>query len=171
MLKTSKIVLAFLIIERTHMILDWLLREKRIPGDTVDLVLEKDIDPEYSSDHARNLIYGIYLHKSNKLLGTCDLRVGMNEELYFSGNIGYRIYESNRGHHYAYYACEMLFDIAKDDYAMDKLIITCSPDNIPSRKTLEKLGGTLLEVAEVPSNHWLYKRGETIKNIYEYILK
>ena len=31
------------------MILDWLLREKRIPGDKVDLVLEKDIDPEYSS--------------------------------------------------------------------------------------------------------------------------
>ncbi len=152
------------------MLFKWFTSEKRIYGDVVDLVLERNIEPEYSSDHARNLIYSIYLHDSKKLLGTCDLRVGMNDELYYSGNIGYRIYEPNRGHHYAYYACLLLFDIAKDEYAMDKLIITCSPENIPSRKTLEKLGGNLLEVKDVPTSHWLYKRGETMKNIYEYIL-
>ena len=152
------------------MFLSWLWNDKKIEGDIVDLYLEENIPPERSSDHARNLVYAIYVHDSNKLVGTCDLRVGMNDELYYAGNIGYRIYEGSRGHHYAYHACLMLFDIAKD-YDMDKLIITCSPDNIPSKKTLEKLDGTLLEVTDVPRYHWLYKRGETVKNIYEYILK
>lgn len=152
------------------MLLKWLLKEKRIYGEVVDLVLERDVEPEDSSDGARNLIYSIYLHDTKKLLGTCDLRIGMNDELYYAGNIGYRIYEPNRGHHYAYYACIMLFDIAREEYAMDKLIITCSPDNLPSKKTLEKLNGSLLEVTDVPSWHYLYKRGETIKNIYQYIL-
>ena len=53
---------------------------------------------------------------------------------------------------------------------MTELIITCSPDNIPSRRTLEKLGGTLLETANVPEDHWLYQRGEKVKNIYRYDL-
>ena len=53
---------------------------------------------------------------------------------------------------------------------MDKLIITCSPDNIASKKTLIKLGGQLLETCDVPSDHWLYLRGETVKEIYLFKL-
>ena len=50
-------------------------------------------------------------------------------------------------------------------------LLTCSPDNTPSKKTLEKLGGVLKENVDVPAWHWLYKRGETNKNIYYYSLK
>ena len=42
--------------------------------------------------------------------------------------------------------------------------------NIASKKTLQKLGGQLLETVEVPAGHWLYQRGETVKNIYRFLL-
>ena len=41
-----------------------------------------------------------------------------------------------------------------------------SPENTASRRTIEKLGGELLETVEVPEDHWLYERGELVKNIY-----
>ena len=50
------------------MLLKWLLKEKRIYGDVVDLVLERNVEPEDSSDGARNLIYSIYLHDSKKTI-------------------------------------------------------------------------------------------------------
>lgn len=53
---------------------------------------------------------------------------------------------------------------------MHDLLITCSPDNIASCKTLEKLHGKYIEKVDVPENHWLYARGETIKLIYRFIL-
>ena len=94
----------------------------------------------------------------------------MNDMLYYAGNIGYHVYERYRGNGYAYKACLELFKIAKNVYHMDKLIITCSPDNIASKKTLIKLGGQLLETCDVPKDHWLYLRGETVKEIYLFKL-
>lgn len=150
---------------------DFLFRkEKRIEGKEIDLVIENLVEASRSSDECENVYYGIYLHHTGKRIGNCDLRVGMNEELYYAGNIGYRIDPPYRGHHYALQACQLIFDVARNEYDMDRLIITCSPDNTASRKTLEQLHGELLEVTLVPESHWLYKRGETIKNIYEYKL-
>ena len=99
-------------------------------------------------------------------IGECDLRLGMDEELYYAGNIGYRIYDGFRGHHYAYHACKLLLQIAKEEYHFRKVIITCSPDNIASDKTIQSLHAELLQTVNVPKHHWLYRRGEKVKNIY-----
>ena len=114
--------------------------------------------------------YSIVLHNSQTVVGDCDLRVGMNDELYYAGNIGYNIIYNYRGNGYAYEACRLLFEVAKEKFHMKELIITCSPDNIASRKTLERLSGVYCETTPVPSSHWLYKRGEMVKNIYRYTL-
>ena len=53
---------------------------------------------------------------------------------------------------------------------LHELLITCSPENIASRLTLERLGGELVETVPVPRCHWLYARGETWKNIYRFQL-
>ena len=140
-------------------------RNKMIAGRVVDLYEETDT---YRRDC---VYYGIYLHGRREKIGECDLRFGQSEELYYAGNIGYRIYMPYRGHGYAYEACLVLFQIAKEKYHISDLIITCSPENIASRKTLEKLNGTLVEEnTEVPAWHWIYQRGETRKNIYRYFL-
>lgn len=33
--------------------------------------------------------------------GTCDLRIGYNDNLYYGGHIGYRVFPEYRGNHYA----------------------------------------------------------------------
>ncbi|MBE6109656.1 MAG: GNAT family N-acetyltransferase [Erysipelotrichaceae bacterium] len=149
-----------------------LFRKNRITeGDPVDLKLESHREPSFSNNYVPSDIYGIFLHGSSMRIGECDIRLGMNEELYYAGNIGYRIYEPYRGHGYAYEAAKMLMRIAREIHGFDEIILTCSPDNIASRKTLEKLGGVLVETVNVPSWHWLYKRGETVKQIWRYDLK
>lgn len=149
---------------------DWFGR-KRYEGDPVDLKQEFTRSANAFNNYVPSVIYGIYEHDTDRKVGECDLRLGMNEELYYAGQIGYRVYEAYRGHGYAYYACLILFAIAREEYGMDELLLTCSPENTPSKKTLEKLGGVLKENVDVPAWHWLYKRGETNKNIYYYSLK
>lgn len=72
-------------------------------------------------------------------MGSCDLRIGHNENLYYGGNIGYRVEEAYRGNHYAGKACLLLFELARK-HDLQYLIITCNPDNAASRKTCEYAG-------------------------------
>jgi predicted acetyltransferase len=148
--------------------LEWLRRSRTLPDDPVTLVEEQDIPADSRNSYVPSVLYGIELH--GQRIGDCDLRLGMNEELYYAGNIGYNIQKEYRGHGYAYEACRILFRLARTKYHMEELIITCSPDNLASKKTLQKLGGQLLETVEVPADHWLYQRGETVKDIYRFLL-
>lgn len=139
-------------------------------GQVVDLIETGKEAPSSYNQYAGSVYYEICLHRQTMKIGECDLRIGMNEELYYAGNIGYRIFDGWRGHSYAYEACLILFQIAKNKYHMKELIVTCSPENVASKKTLEKLGGELVETVDVPAWHWLYKRGERVKEIYRFEL-
>ena len=139
-------------------------------GETVDLIEEYRTSPSKANDYVESVYFTIFLHGTTERAGKIDLRIGMNRELYYAGNIGYRVDPAYRGHGYAYEAGRVLFPAARDIFGMKELIITCSPDNEPSRRTLEKLNGILLGTKDVPEDHWLYQRGETVKNIYLYQL-
>ena len=134
-------------------------------GYPVKLV-ETSHEGAYSERDVETVYYNIVL-EDGTIVGKIDLRLGMNDYLYYLGQVGYFIMKSYRGHNYAYYACLIIFEIAKNIFLLDNLIITCSPDNIASRKTLTKLNGTLIETVEVPYNHELYWRDEKIKCIFK----
>lgn len=106
--------------------------------------------------------------------GRCDLRYGHNKQLYYGGNIGYRVYEPYRGNHLALKAAKVLLDHAAEK-DLGYVIITCNPDNEPSRKTLEKLceekRGYLIDCLPLPPDNDMYKRGDREKLIYSYPLK
>ena len=102
-------------------------------------------------------------------IGDCDLRIGHNQNLYFGGNIGYAIDKEYRGHHYAGKACRLLFDLARK-HDLGYVIITCNPDNWPSRKTCEYAGGTLLEICDLPEDNDMYLEGERSKCIFRFEL-
>lgn len=103
--------------------------------------------------------------------GVCDLRIGHNEKLYYGGNIGYRVEEPYRGHHYAGKAVKLLLKLAKK-HELGYVIITCNPDNIASKKTCEYAGGELLEIAELPEdNDMRIEKGETEKCIYKFTVE
>ena len=98
-------------------------------------------------------------------VGETDLRLGYVRNLYFGGNIGYAVKEEHRGNGYAGKACRLVFEIAKR-HGMPHVMISCRADNMPSRRTLEKLGGMLLETRVPASYSSLYRIGEHDPHCY-----
>jgi tagatose 1,6-diphosphate aldolase len=100
------------------------------------------------------------------MAGTVSLRVGDSSDLkiYF-GQVGYNVFPPARGHHYAERACRLLFPLARH-HGLRPLWITTDPDNAPSRRTCERLGGMMIEVVDVPPGHILYARGQRRKCRY-----
>lgn len=139
-----------------------------LQNDEIRLILEKTVEGDAEKEWVPAYHFAICNPDGTKM-GVCDLRIGHNDKLYYGGNIGYRISEEYRGHHYAQKACRLLFELARR-HGLDFLYITCNPDNHPSRKTCEALGGELLEIAELPEDNDMRQEGETEKCIFRFAL-
>ena len=137
-----------------------------LKNDEIQLLLEKAVEGDDEKGWVPAYHFAICDIKGNKM-GVCDLRIGHNEKLYYGGNIGYRIEEEYRGHHYAGKACLLLFELARR-HDLEYVIITCNPDNYASRKTCEYAGGKLIEIVEVPEGNDMRERGEMEKCIYRF---
>ncbi|MBO4384916.1 MAG: GNAT family N-acetyltransferase [Clostridia bacterium] len=140
-----------------------------LESDEVKLVLERAAD----ADPVRKWVPAYYFgvcDKAGNRMGSCDLRVGYSEGLFYGGHIGYAIDEGYRGHHYAAKACELLFELARR-HGMDHLFITCDPGNHASRKTCERLHGTFLGIKALPEdNDMRVNDGETEKCVFRFDL-
>lgn len=101
------------------------------------------------------------------VIGSCDLRIGHNEKTYIGGNIGYRIEEAYRGHHYASKACFLLFKQARK-HGMKKLFITCDPSNLASSRTCELSKGRYLETVAIPKENEMFQEGKRKVKIFEF---
>ena len=140
-----------------------------LKNDEIQLQLEKTVD----GDEKRNWVpaYHFFISSPNGTkMGTCDLRIGYNDNLYYGGHIGQRVFPEYRGNHYAGKACLLLFQLAVK-HNMEYLYITCNPDNYASRKTCEYAGGTLLEITELPEGNEMRENGEFEKCIYQFNLQ
>jgi predicted acetyltransferase len=100
------------------------------------------------------------------MAGAITLRIGRGRdiEMYF-GHVGYNVFPPMRGHHYAERACRLLFPLARQ-HGLRPLWITADPENVPSRRTCQRLGGSLVEIVDVPPAHVLHARGELRKCRY-----
>ncbi len=139
-----------------------------LQNDEINLVLERTADGNEEKWWVPAYHFAICNQDGIKM-GVCDLRIGHNDKLYYGGNIGYRVDEKYRGHHYAGKACLLLFELAKM-HQLEYVIITCNPDNYASRKTCEYAGGELLETVELPADNDMREDGETEKCIFKFIL-
>lgn len=138
-----------------------------LKNEEMKLVLERTA--EGKGEWVPAYYFAICDGKGNKM-GTIDLRIGHNDKLYYGGNIGYRVEEPYRGHHYAGKACLLLFELARQ-HELGYLIITCNSDNYASRKTCEYAGGRLLEIVELPKDSDMrLENGEMEKCIYRFEL-
>ncbi|MBQ0036793.1 MAG: GNAT family N-acetyltransferase [Firmicutes bacterium] len=144
------------------------LFKKRVEGDVVDLVEDYRVNERNSYDGVPTVYYDIYLHGNNVKVGKIELRLSVEGDNIYYGHIGYNIVREHRGHHYAYEACKVLFNIARDEFKLSELVITCSPENVASYKTLKMLNGELVDLVKVPNNHLLYILGEKTKYIFKY---
>lgn len=125
---------------------------------------DEDKEKEYLPAYYFNMVR----HTDDVAVGRCDLRIGYNENIRYGGNIGYEVFEPFRGNRYAAKACKLLFILAKK-HDMDEVFITCSPENIASRKTCEFSGGVLIDILDVPSWHEMYKIGK--RKTCQYIVR
>ncbi|MDQ0875974.1 RimJ/RimL family protein N-acetyltransferase [Paenibacillus sp. V4I3] len=140
-----------------------------IPGKEVDLVISEKVPGDEEKGFVPAYKYNIVRAGSNEITGKIDVRIGSNENLYYGGHIGYSITEKFRGNHFAAKACLLVKQVALA-HGMEKLIITCNPDNFPSRKTCEYIGAKLNVIVELPPHNDMYLEGERQKCIFEWSL-
>jgi tagatose 1,6-diphosphate aldolase len=98
-----------------------------------------------------------------RIVGGIGLRIGTSAEIeMYSGNIGYHVYPPARGRHFAERACRLVLPLARR-HGMERLWITCNPENAASRRTCERLGARLVDIVTIPGDHPFRVRGETAK--------
>ena len=140
------------------------------PGRLIDNDLELILVEKYPGDPAINYVPA-YKFKMRPVdrdeeIGLIELRVGnTNQIIMYGGHIGYSVRLEYRGHRYAARALRLLLPLARS-HGLNALWITCSPDNIASRKTCELAGATLIEIVDLPADTDMYQEGERQKCRY-----
>jgi predicted acetyltransferase len=100
-------------------------------------------------------------------IGHINFRVGRTEHVRLcAGHIGFEVLESYRGHGYAWEACQAIAPFVRSIY--ESVIITCDPDNLPSIRTIERLGARFVDEVAVPPHDPHYLRGSRSKRRYEW---
>lgn len=95
----------------------------------------------------------------NRIIGMIDIRHFLNNYLEkFGGHIGYSVRKSERQKGYAKKMLELALEKCKE-LNINRVLVTCSKDNIPSMKTILSQGGVLeneiLEGERITCRYWI----------------
>lgn len=124
----------------------------------------------FPGDPARGLVP--YYHFRILVAGNIDVghinfRVGDTEHVRrCAGHIGYEIAAAFRGNGFARQACQALAPFVRSFYT--EVTITCDPDNIASRRTIERLGAGYVDEVLVPADDPHYQHGSRFKARYSW---
>lgn len=100
-------------------------------------------------------------------VGHINFRLGDTQHLRtVAGHIGYEVRPASRGNGYAEQACRALAPFVRQ--VREEVIVTADPDNLPSIRTLEKLGARFLDEVPVPPNEIAYRNGSMRKRRYQW---
>ena len=136
--------------------------------DEIMLMLSAEIVENREIGVTDGFTFHIYERKPRRKVGYVSLRLGESPQLYYLGHIGYRIEEPYRGHGYAARACQMIIPLMQE-LQLSSICITANPDNIPSRKTCERIGCELESIVKIPEKYRFVCSGDTDK--CRYILR
>ena len=136
--------------------------------DKISLILSSEIVENREIGVTDGFTFYIYERKPRRKVGYVSLRLGESPQLYYLGHIGYRIEEPYRGHGYAARACQLIIPLMQE-IGLQSVCITANPDNIPSRKTCEKIGCELESIVSIPRQYQFVCSGDTDK--CRYILR
>jgi tagatose 1,6-diphosphate aldolase len=125
-----------------------------------------------AGEPARGLVPAYHfrlLTMSGADVGHINFRVGDTEHVRVcAGHIGFEIAEAFRGRGYARQACRALAPFVRSVYA--SVMITCDPDNLASRRTIERLGAEFVHEVAVAPDDPHYQRGSRTKRRYRWTL-
>ncbi|HVR34584.1 MAG TPA: GNAT family N-acetyltransferase [Methylomirabilota bacterium] len=100
-------------------------------------------------------------------IGHINFRVGNTEHVRVcAGHIGCEIAEPFRGRGFASQACHAIAPFVRS--ICGTVTITCDPDNIASRRMIERLGAEFIDEVAVPSHDPHYQRGSRSKRRYRW---
>lgn len=100
-------------------------------------------------------------------VGHINFRVGDSEHVRVcAGHVGFEIAEGFRGRGYASQACRALAPFIRSVCGV--VTITCDPDNLASRRTIERVGAQFIDEVAVPTNDPHYQRGSRTKRRYRW---
>ena len=99
-------------------------------------------------------------------LGGIRLRIGSTPHVsLYAGHIGYDVHTAHRGHHYAARSVRLLLPLVSR-HGLDLIWITCDPENVASRHTIELAGGEFVEIIDVSPDCGIFKSGHPRKCRY-----
>ena len=130
----------------------------------VELKVRKTVAEEEKYGGAPVYYFDI-LNIDKDKVGTCELRVGHNDELYYYGNILCDIDPRYQGRHFSYKASKLLMLLAKQ-HNMGYVSVTCESNNVKCKSTCEMLGMKLIDECEIPVNHPIRTKGLTNALVY-----
>ena len=129
-----------------------------------------DVSDEFDFDDVPGYVFDIVVDEMERTVGRIEYRFEEGRELLYYGHVGYVIYLPYRGHGFAEKACRQLAIIIKSYHPeIMSMMITCNPDNLPSKATIENLGAVYLQRVQIDGDHELYDQGDYEKEVYEWI--
>jgi predicted acetyltransferase len=140
------------------------------PGPLSDgelsLVIARRQKPDPIRGWCRAYYFEIRLAETQAGVGQVTFRAGHSHTLdHYSGHIGYGVNEPVRGRHFAEKAVRLLLPFIRR-HGYREVWITCNPDNLPSRRTCERLGARFVEIVPLPPTNDMYLAGERMKCRY-----
>lgn len=99
------------------------------------------------------------IEDNRRIIGTVNIRHRLNEALAFrGGHISYYVRPSERGKGYGTQLLSLALERCRE-MGMEKVLITCKKDNIPSAKIIKKHGGVLtsegVDGPEIIQRYWI----------------
>lgn len=127
-----------------------------------DEVLELRMAEGFTADPGRApaYLFDIMLRGTSTRVGQVLLRLDREDPglVAFAGHIGVEIAAEHRGHRHASRAIRLLEPLARS-HGFTELWLTTSPDNLASRRTLERLGAVYIDTVEIPADSDMHALG------------
>ncbi len=146
-----------------------LFRSKAALTDgVIDLIPADEWKADPEMGFGEEFTWIIAPHRRRREMGRINLRLGESPCVYYFGHIGYHIDPPYRGHHYARRACRLIAPVIRRA-GKASVVITCDPDNEPSRRTIEGLGCLPERSVEVPQ--WIRSKWSISRFKLRYVWK
>jgi predicted acetyltransferase len=116
---------------------EW-LRTQHVAGRTGSATLARDRVPHRE----------LWWTRGPEYLGRTRVNLCLNDQLRsFGGHIGYDVRPPARGHGHATAILAAALRVASD-HGIEEALLTCAPDNIASRRVIERNGGRLVDLSD-----------------------
>lgn len=127
---------------------------------------EREIEELLPEGYVVGYEYCLIDRKNDEILGMINIRPYTDNNdflIRYGGNIGYSVKPSKRRKGYCKRMLKDALNICKNEFGLNKVLITCDVDNIASENTIKSCGGEYINELYIP------EVDETVKRYYIFL--